>query len=323
MARIAVLEPNLGFLTGDRTLHRYAEVFMELFSDGVVSYDEAKTYQGDAIVCFNGRPDLDRNHPPKEFKGLKVVHLMDHVFQVERALKNLREHDVHYVLGYNRHDKYDPFFQAHFGEYVEKLIPVPFGFNDLRFRSTNRFSDRINKVVGLGAVNPVSDPLCLTDIELYTTFHKNERWTHRWRKKLSDSIHFLENEMDSYFPQFPETKKFDYDILETYNAYKMFTTCEGIMNYPSVKVFEGMACGSVFIGNDNDCYKAIGLVSGQNCLLHRYEDVEDFKRTVQWAQENPKALEEISLNGQRFVRENFTPFKIASYLNAQLTSLIK
>ncbi len=323
MAKIAVLNPNMGFLSGDRTMHRWAEVFIELFSDGIVSYEEAKTYQGDVIVCLNGRPDSPQNHPPKEFKGVKVVHLMDHVFQVERTLKTLKEHDIQYVIGYNRHDKYDPFFQEHYKDFTDKVIPVPFGFNDLRFRSAKRFEDRINKVVGLGAVNPVSDPLCLADVEVYRTFHKKEPFTHRWRKKLSDSTDFLAGEMDSYFPAYPKTKDFDYDIVSVYNSYKMFTTCESIMNYPSVKMFEGMACGSVFVGNDNECYTAIGLKNRENCLLHKYEDIESFRETVRWAQDNPKALEEIAMNGQKFVRENFTPFKIAAYLNSQLTSLIK
>ena len=125
--RIAVLNPNMGFLSGDKTMHQWAEMFINTYADKVVTYEEAKTYDGDAIVCFNGRPDLPENCPPKEFKGLKIVHLMDHVFQSVNTFRALRDNEIDYVMCYNRHDLHDQFFRYVYKGYIGKVIPVPFG----------------------------------------------------------------------------------------------------------------------------------------------------------------------------------------------------
>lgn len=319
--RIKVLNSNYGFLTGDRSMHRWAEEFMNTYTEGAISYEDAKSYDGDMIVCLNGRPDLFENCPPKEFKGVKVVHLMDHVFRVKETLSVLKENNVTHLMCYNRHDLYDPFFKHFYSDYIGKVIPVPFGYNDLRFKNNTPFEQRKNKVVSLGSVNPVSDPLCLSDIQEYADFNKGEKFTHKWRRMLVENIGDLKDIMDSRLPVFPETKDFGYDIAQEYNGYKMFTTCASIMNYPSVKTFEGMACGSVFVCEDLPCYRDIGFIHGQNCVMHEKGNIEDFKWEVTQMENNPQWLELISKNGQKFVEKNFNPKKIAENLYHDLCKL--
>jgi glycosyltransferase involved in cell wall biosynthesis len=321
--RIAVLKPNWGFLSGEKSMHQWADKFIRNYANCVVSYEEAKTYQGDAIVCFNGRPDLLENYPPKEFKGLKVVHLMDHVFQAEKAYQNLKENGVHYVMCYSRLDLFDSFFREAYPDYIGKVISVPFGFNDLRFKNLKPFEERYDRVIALGAVNPVSDPLCIiNDIAMFAEHYKREEFTHRWRRKLEQRKEDLLPIMDSLLPSFPRTKDFDYDIVETYNNYQMFTTCESLMGYPSVKTYEGMACGSVFVGNDHPCYAEIGLVSGRNCLLHKQEDMADFSKAVEWGKVNPDKLKQIAENGEKFIRQSYSPEKVAKNLFTNLEACL-
>src|SRR5690606_6096546 len=117
-------------LSGDRSMHRWAEEFVNAFVEKEVSYEEAKHYKGDAIVCFNGRPDLPGNCPPSEFKGFKALHLMDHVFRTNETIQALRRNGVQTLLGYNKHDRHDAFFQHYYKDWVGKLIAVPFGYND-------------------------------------------------------------------------------------------------------------------------------------------------------------------------------------------------
>jgi glycosyltransferase involved in cell wall biosynthesis len=312
--KIAVLSPNYSFLTGNRTMHQWAEVFINKYADKIVTYEEAKEYKGDAIVCFNGRPDLPKNCPPKEFKGLKLLHLMDHVFQVENTNKALKENEIDYLMCYNRHDLYDPFFQHAYPEYVGKVIPVPFGYNETRFKVQKTFLERKNKCVALGAVNPVSDPLCIADIRVYATFNANEQFTHKWRRALYENRMQLVNEIDSLLPAYPKTKDFNYDIVETYNNYRMFTSGESIMNYPSVKTFEGMACGSVLVCSDHQCYKDLGLVDGLNCIMHKQNSIKSFQEVVQYYRDSKEELELIARAGQKHVEKNFNPNIIAKNL---------
>lgn len=319
--KIGVLKPNWGFISGDKSMHLWASEFIKRYCEKELTFEECKTYEGDMVIQVNGRPDLPYNCPPKEFKGIKVVHLQDHVFQVEKTKQILKENNVQYVMAYNRHDKYDPFFQANFPEYKNKVIGVPFGFNDKRFGDNKEFSSRKNKVIALGSVNPVSDPLCIADIEVYAKFNKHEEFTHKWRKMLVENSADLWKEMDSLLPVFPQTKNFDYDIVETYNNYKMFTSGESIMNYPSVKTFEGMACGSVLVCSDHQCYKDLGLINGLNCIMHKQCDIEDFKEQVSYYQHDQEALEKISQEGKRLVNYNYTPEHIAEKLFHNLETI--
>jgi glycosyltransferase involved in cell wall biosynthesis len=317
--KIGILNPNWGFFSGEKTLHRWAEFFIEEYATDILSYEEAKTYTGDMIVCLNGRPDLLANCPPKEFKGIKVVHLMDHVFRVEETLRALEVNGIDFLLCYNDHDLFDPFFQHYYKDYIGKVLAVPFGY-DSRFINTTPFGARTNKVVALGSVNPTSDPLCLEDIKEFAQFWKerDEPFTHKWRKMLSDNREDLKEIMDSRLPVFPQTKDFEYDIVAEYNKYKMFTTCESIMNYPSVKTFEGMACGSVLVCSDDPCYLQLGLVNSINCIKHSKYDLNEFKEKIEYYQNNEEELKAIAIQGERFVREFYNPEKIAKRLYKDL-----
>jgi len=319
--RISVLMPNWGFLSGNRTLHRYSELFIEKYCERKLSYEEAKEYDGDVEIMFNGRPDLFNHCPPKEFKGVKIVHLLDHVFQAEESRRKLLENKVDYVMCYNRHDKYDEFFKYAYPEYINKVIPVPFGYNDLRFKQTKPFEERINKVVALGSVNPVNDPLCSDDIRQFVEFFKDEQWTHKWRRSLYVHSADLTKEMDSLLPSFPVTKDFNYDIVETYNKYKMFTSCESIMRYPSVKTFEGVSCGSVLVCSDHPCYADIGFIDGLNCIMHKDNDIKDFQRVVRKYQQEPELLKIISEAGKKHVEKNYNPQIIADRLYNKIHKL--
>ena len=310
-AKIGLLNFNYSFLSGDHSMHRWADCFREIAGCDMLNYEQAKHYSGDIIICLNGRPDLPEHVPPKEFHGLKLCHVMDSVFQATKAYNALKENKVDFILAYNRHDLYDQFFKTYYKDYINKVIPIPFGFNDYRFHSEVPFSKRINKCVGLGSVNPINDPLCGPDIEDFKTFFKDEPYMHRWRKKLVDNKEQLSTVMDSMFPEPPLTKDFSYDILRAYNNYQMFTTCESLMNYPSVKTFEGMACGTVFVGNKNACYEDIGFRNNANCILHKYEDLNDFKEVIEYYQQNPDTLKVVSENGMQLMKDNFAPDRIA------------
>ena len=113
----------------------------------------------DALVSFNGRPDLRCYAPPKGFKGLKVWHVMDYIFNAPLANTSLTKGGVDYVMGYTDHGQFCPFFGKYYIRYTGRVITVPFGYGK-RFKCTVPADERVNKVIALEAVNPVNDPLC-------------------------------------------------------------------------------------------------------------------------------------------------------------------
>lgn len=316
--KIATLNFNFGWLAGERSLHRWADILKTKYCECNVNHEQSKTYKGDVIIGFNGRPEYAYpNHiPAKEFKGLKIVHLQDYQFNTKRVAKLLKEHNINIVLGYASHNKLDPYFQSIFTGV--QVIPVPFGF-DYRFKHTKPFSQRINKCVGLGAINLVDEGI--PDLLDYKTYFVGHKYSHPWRNLLRENKEVLKNELDSYFPEYPQTKKFDYDIVETYNNYRMSITCDSLCHYPSVKTYEAMACGSVFIATDNPCYNEIGLINGVNCLKCEDMNINSFKEIVNFYQKYPDLLEKISNNGQEFIKKEYNPEKIADDLYQQILKI--
>ena len=272
----------------------------------------------DVLVCFEGRAYLPEMAPPREFTGLKAYHAWEFVFYAPETNQALVDGGVDVVLGYCRHDEYSPFFRAMFPSFTGRTIAVPFGFQP-RFAPLVPFAERTRKVVGLGSVNPVDDPLCPPgELDAYVAFHAGERWTHRWRRTLLEHAGELADILDARFPVFPETKDFSYDAVEALNAYAMFANDPGLMAFPPARTYEGVACGTVLVGEDTAVHRDLGFVHGENALLHAPHDTDDFGRVVREALAEPGHLAQLADAGQRMVHERYTHPAIARTLYEQL-----
>lgn len=272
----------------------------------------------DVLVCFEGRAYLPEMAPPREFTGLKAYHAWEFVFYAPETNRALVEGGVDVVLGYCRHDEYSPFFRAMFPSFTGRTIAVPFGFQP-RFAPRVPFAERIGKVVGLGSINPVDDPLCPPgELDAYVAFHAGERWTHRWRRTLLEHADELSDVLDARFPVFPETKDFSYDAVEVLNAYAMFANDPGLMAFPPARTYEGAACGALLVGEDSAVHRDLGFVHGENALLHAADDSEDFARVVREAIAEPERLRQMAEAGQRMVHERYTHPTVARALYEQL-----
>jgi len=272
----------------------------------------------DVLVCFEGRAYLPEMAPPSEFTGLKAYHAWEFVFFAPETNRALVEGNVDVVLGYARHDEYSPFFRALYPSFAGRTIAVPFGFQP-RFAARVPFEERIRKVIGLGSVNPVNDPLCPPgELDAYVAFHAGEEWTHRWRRTLLEHADALSDVLDARFPVFPETKDFSYDAVEVLNAYAMFANDPGLMAFPPARSYEGTACGALLVGEDTAVHRDLGFVHGENALLHAPQDTEDFARVVREALAEPEHLAQMAEAGRRMVHERYTHPAVARTLYEQL-----
>lgn len=276
----------------------------------------------DVLVCFEGRPYVPELAPPRQFTGLKAYHTMDFVFHAGRAHQALVTGGVDIVLGYARHDQRSPFFAALYPSFAGRVLPVPFGFSR-RFEVRTPFAQRSPTVLGIGSVNPVDDPLCAPgELAEYIAFHPGERWTHRWRRTLVERAEQLEGILACRFPVFPQTKDPSYDAVEALNAHVMFANDEGLMAFPPARTYEGPACGALLVAADSPSLRELGFRDGENALLHRPDDVEDFRRVVTAALAEPERLESLAAAGTRMVRERYTHEAVADRLHEQLCELL-
>jgi hypothetical protein len=278
--------------------------------------------KADVLVSFCGRPDLPALAPPKAFNGMKVFHVMDYVFRASAACDSLVKGGVDYVMGYASHDRFCAFFQHYYQPYVGKVIPVPFGYGK-RFEQLTPFSNRINKVIAAGSVNPVEDPAVPDKEELseYISFYSHERWTHKWRYQLAHSADDLKDVMESVLPVWPETKNWKYDAVGLMNSYKLFANDEGLMAFPPARTYEGVAAGAVMVCSDHPSYTELGFRDGENCIMHKSGDLNDFREKVSHYLNHNDRLAKIAESGRRMVSERYSHSQIAHDLYQKLQRL--
>ena len=273
----------------------------------------------DVLACFNGRPDIPAQAPPASFKGMTAFHVMDYVFRAMASFKALKTGGVDFVLGYADHGRHCRFFRAYYPDFVDRVIPVPFGFGE-RFENRKPFADRVRKVIALGSVNPVDDPTVKdkTLLEEYRDFYSGVQWTHQWRRTLSENEARLGVVMDSMLPSYPKTKDFSYDAVDLLNRYAMFANDEGLMAFPPARTYEGVASGAILVCSNHPCYTDLGFADGVNCLTHRPLDVDDFERKVLALLAQPERMAEIAAAGTAKVRTQFNHPQVARTLYGQI-----
>ena len=269
----------------------------------------------DVLLNFNshlGKTQFTKS--VRKFDGLKIYHVNDYFWNNPGSELNNYFYDfgVDHLFGYAAHDRYCAFFQKTFPKYQGKVWGVPFGFSQ-RFKSIKPFRERVSKAVALGSVNPLRIlEYSVRNYEEPATFFPDESWMHKWRRMLVLNKKKLSNQIDSMLPEYPQIKDFKYDLVQKFNNYKMFVTCESIYLFPCAKSFEGAACGTVNVCAEHLCNKDYGFQNGENCIMYRPYDVNDFQKKVKYYQKNIDKLEKISENTLKFANNHFSHKSIAN-----------
>jgi hypothetical protein len=289
----------------------------------VITDAAALNQVADVLVSLRGNAFAWELAPPAAFTGLKAYHVFEFVFYARQAHEALVAGGVDVGLGYARHDEYSPFFRELYPSLTGRMVAVPFGYGE-RFAPTVPFGERERKVVGLGSVNPVNDPLCPPGmLDDYVGFYAEEQWSHAWRRALVEHAAELEDVLVPHFPVFPETKDWNYDAVAMLNAHAMFVNDIGLMAFPPARTYEGPAAGALLVGADSPVHRDLGFAHGENALLHRNGDVEDFARVVREAIAEPERLAAMAAAGTAMVRERYSHAAIADQLYAELRARLR
>ncbi|MDA8739017.1 glycosyltransferase [Luminiphilus sp.] len=302
--------------------------FLNLDDYDIVFSAKSLSSRADVLLDINLlRGSLEHELPMslRHFDGLKVAHIGDYFWYHPTSAKNQRLEavGVDHLFGYSMHDRYCGFFHKKFPKYRGKTWGIPFGFES-RFVKKKPFRDRINKVVALGSVRALRPPLVNPNNYMESSkYFSDDDWFHRFRRRLGENKDQLGSVMDSMLPDSHNNLNAKYDLPAKFNDYKMFTSCESIYNFPSAKVYEGMASGSVLVCADHDCNKDIGLIDTENCIMFKYENLAEFALKVEHFQRKPEELEGIAREGERFVQLNYDHNKIASLVIDTITRIVK
>lgn len=216
---------------------------------GIINSIEELSNCADVLVSFgcskSGTFQLEL------FPGLKFCHVTDYYMWTEKKYKFLLDIKADYIISHNQCDIRSEFFKQYYPNYIGKVINLPFGYAP-RYKNIVPFNGRINKAVGLGAINMVKDAMASEDdTKEAVEFFKGWEYTHLTRKYIQDHQVELMDCIDAMFPTPEQQKDFSYDAVERLNSYRMFINDAGMSNFPPARTFEGIACGCVMVAADN------------------------------------------------------------------------
>lgn len=306
--KIIIYEPSVLFWGKATGFHGYVISFIKLYADSIYIKDysfkrnikyrlrlwqlgirrpvkilsKLPVAEESVVIGFN-IPASDDSELVK-FKGKKYFHLMDYYIDVKRNLQFLKQHNVDYVIGHTKMDKYCPFFYDYYDTYIGKTIGLPFGYQG-RFTCNVNFADRINKAVGLGSINPINDPLLKdTAKQELVDYFRDVEFMHPVRRYVQLHEEEFADTIDARFPSPEKQKDFSYDAVAMLNKYRMFINDAGISNFPPARTFEGIACGCVMVAEDSDIYKELGFVPDINYIAYAKGDYEQMKSKIAYYQ---------------------------------------
>ena len=235
--------------------------------------------------------------------------------------------------------KHSEIFNRFYRWYKNDFIIHPFVYEP-RFKCIKPFAERENKAFATGTITYKNDPDFL---EVYS-----DSCNQPARKQIKDNIKDLESliyctsndysensktveiKRDNVFLRFYkalhyklfETQQkayYSFDMVQSFNNYKMCIVGEEILGIPGIGFVEGMACGCAYIGQNLGYYEDYGMKEGVHYIGYN-GTLEDLKAKIIYYQqpENQEELEQIATAGYKFAQRHFNGEASAKSLLDQL-----
>lgn len=271
----------------------------------------------DVFITFNN-PPIKKYNFHKNIKILKFQAIYDYNFDPNLLNKLLRDSNVDYLIGHAKHDIYDQFFNLHFPTFHNKTIDYQFGFN----KSIRKYLNfqKINKIVGLGAIATLSEFKDINELkEYYKHFFidENRDYSHLQRHYFRSIKNEINDIFDSFFPEngiFKNTKNNEQFLL---SKYKYFLNDLGSLNFLPARTFEGIALGIVPIIMKHDLYNVYGF-NETNSVIIDSQNVNTIKQ--KFLSIDSEHYERLSYNSLKLA-DNFTFEKVNEDLYNKIKSI--
>lgn len=219
-----------------------------------------------------------------------------------------------------------------------KPLLVPYVYAD-RFHVEKTFSERENKAMAIGTSSSTKN---VGGYDLYKEMF-NTHLIQPMRQEIYEKQETLSDWLDSYISYILEDEKkvkvskplkwynrffpvnnsatqssyTKFDMVDTFNKYKMFVCPEELVGMPGIGFVEGMSCGCAYIGLDHEMYTCLGLKPGYHYITYD-GTLEDMERVVRKYQAMPEELEQIAKRGCEFIRAHFNTKVVAEKFEEQL-----
>lgn len=202
-------------------------------------------------------------------------------------------------------------------EGVDTII-TPYIYGD-RFISQKSFNERLDKAMAIGTASDVR--VAPLQYRIYKEYFKTTL-VQPMRFEILNHADEIKDTIDSYISYIGEdggkqTNYTKFDMVETFNNYKIAICPEELVGMPGIGFVEGMASGCAYIGLDHDMYKSIGLISGKHYITYN-GTLQGLVDKVQEYLTKPKELERIAKCGTEYVRSHFNEATVTKSFERQL-----
>jgi len=302
---------------------------------------------GDAVVMFSVRTLNDPGLPYRPAAAnvrellarrdiLKIAHVSHYLFNTQVVPALVALFNINSLIYESNLAKY-PYFRKEFPA-IHNVDIVPFAFKP-RFQNRKPFAERKNRCVATGFTQ------LLEGVPIVDFYKTKPLHPIRWAiynnmdyigDVLDSQIRLIEGELDmlkkdfqdriplaealscdmAHFEQAKVRTQASYfnafDIVDTFNDYRMFVVGEELCHSPGIGFVEGMACGSALLAIDDPMYRDLGLVPGEHYVAYD-GSIQGLRARITYYQEHPDELAAIAAAGCSYVRERYTEQGVAEH----------
>lgn len=292
--------------------------------------------EDDLVILYRHCPlqliDADKM---KCFKALSMIHFWGK--KSESAMLEKAKVDVLFCEA--DLSKHSEIFKRYYGWYKYGMIVHPFVFAP-RFKRTKPFAERENKAFATGTITYKDDPDFL---EVYGNpcDQPARKQIKDHAEELKDLIYCTSSDYSEnakkvvvkrdnaitrlykalHYKMFESQQKsyYSFDMVQSFNNYKMCIVGEEILGVPGIGFVEGMACGCAYIGQTQGYYEDLGMKEGVHYIGYD-GTLESLKSKIAYYQmpEHQDELEKIANTGYEFARMNFNGAESAKCLIEKL-----
>ena len=279
-------------------------------------------------------------------ENTKFIHTTHYFSEIETVAKNIKNAKNYYYIGENNLSKNSNFFNKYLNySNKKKFITLPFIFQD-RFKKIIKYDSRIKYCVATGTLFIIDKEDSGKLQSMINYFGVNV--LHPMRKELYENKEYFKDLItiliSNYYDKKPEkiikkdnifiklykgfkyaffskqVKYFKFNIVTTFNEYKLFIVPEEIIGLPGISFVEGMACGCVYVGKKDNMYQDLGMISGKHYI--GYDGTkEDLKKVLEFYKKHPEKLNEIAKKGYNFARKKFNSENVAKKFFKEIKKL--
>ncbi len=288
--------------------------------------------EDDIVILYRHcSTQLDDAKDIKAFKAISMIHFWGK--RPESDLMKKINPDV--LVNESDLGKHSEIFQRFYSWYQKDFIVHPFVFAP-RFQNKKPFAERECKAFATGTITYKNDSDFLV---VY-----GDSCNQPTRKQIKDNADALSDLIYCTSSDYAENAKtvevkydnaimrfykalhyklfetqqkayYSFDMVESFNNYKMCIVGEEILGIPGIGFVEGMACGCAYIGQNKGYYEDYGMQEGIHYIGYD-GTLEDLKVKIHYYQmpEHQEELEQIAKTGCEYVRTHFRGDVVAEKL---------